>query len=550
MRSKPIRSVFGRRADAWLLSLLVAGAVVALTTTGCDSCRPSQGNFAFIGFWDVPAGESHTLTSPMPGGAQSVDFIARVYYPSYDPSVLDDPQNPDFEGIEVASGQHPLVVFGHGRYGGGVPNNYLGMTHLMNHLASWGYVCISVNLDVVHALQGANQYGIPHRGELLLYAADYMLQENLDAASLFYQKIDASKIILIGHSRGGGGAISAVNQNLAAGSPRSIAAVATISPVDFAVQPLQAAVPHLSLYGSWDGDLYDGEGPRIWDGGVRTAPKEHVEIYGANHFHFTDSITYGGETNGIAREDHHEIAQGYMNAFFDVHVLGNDRWDWPLYLVGELDLRPGVDEYLQVLSDDFLTVDDGSPLGSEASNNLGGANTSGTLALFDDQMLTSAGDHFYNQSEGLLVHWDASGDVLLFDFTPQNVSSYEYLQLRASQRPVDPSNPADPLHAFNTLDTLKDFRVRLTDMPGATAVVAVSDYQGGLQYPDLSGSLGAGSMYQYKSIPRSYRIPLSDFAGVNLNTVRQVAILFDRPGQQGFVNSTGAIALDDVEFSR
>jgi alpha/beta superfamily hydrolase len=307
----------------------------------------------------------------MPGAAQTVDFIARVYYPSYDETVLQDPENANHEGITVADGVHPLVVFGHGRYGLGVPTNYLGMTNLMNHLASWGYICISVNLDVVHALQGAHQHGIPHRGELLLHAVDYMLQQNADPGSLFFGKIDPTRIALIGHSRGGGGAISAVNQNMSAATPRPIKAVATISPVDFSVQPVQAAVPHLTLYGTWDGDLYDGEGPRIWDGGVRTAPRQHVEIYGANHFHFTDAITYSGETNEISREDHQEIAQGYINAFFDVHVRQLDRHEWPLYLVGQKDMRAGVDEYLQVLTSDFLKIDDGSPLGSEGTNSLG-----------------------------------------------------------------------------------------------------------------------------------------------------------------------------------
>ncbi len=532
-----------RRVRAWAFALLLLGV------SGCQECRPSHGNFAFIGFWDVPGGATATLASDLPGERQSVDFLARVYYPSYDESVLDDPENPQFEGIEVADGLHPLIVFGHGRYGLGVPTNYLGMTNLMHHLASWGYICISVNFDVVHSVP--TDAGIPHRGELFLHAVDYMLAQNADAGSLFFGKIDAAKLALIGHSRGGGGAIWALNQNLAAGSPRPIRAAATISPVEFGTQPKQAAVPHLSLYGSWDGDLDDAQGHRIWDAGVRTAPKQHVEIYGANHFHFTDSVTYSGEVVEITREDHHEIAQGYINAFFDVHVRGLDRHDWPLYLVGEKDVRPGVSEYLQVLSDDFLPVDDGAPLGSEGTNTIGGTNDASSLALFEDQMLDAESDHFYNQTEGLLVHWDGSVDELLLDFGgPENVSAYDLLQFRVSQRPVDPSDPVDPLAAFNTLDTVKDFRVRLRDQPGNTAEVAISAYLGALQYPDESGSLASGSILQYKSLPRSYRIPLADFAGVNLNSLREVAFLFDRPDEAGSVNTTGAIAVDDVEFAR
>ncbi len=37
---------------------------------------------------------------------------------------------------------------------------------------------------------------------------------------------------------------------------------------------------------------------------------------------------------------------------FDVHVRGLNRSDWPLYLVGLKDMRPGVNKYLQILSND------------------------------------------------------------------------------------------------------------------------------------------------------------------------------------------------------
>jgi dienelactone hydrolase len=518
---------------------IVLASLALLAVASCDTCRPGQGNLALIGNWDFPAG-TFTLVTPSPSG-QTVNFIARVYYPSYDTLAFADPDNPNFQGIEVSEGQHPLVVFGHGQYGLGSPTNYLGMTNLMNHLASWGYIAVSVNLDVVQGQWPNHQQGIPQRGELLLAAIDRMLQLNGDPTSLFYQKIDPARIALIGHSRGGGGAISAVNQNLAQGSPRAIKALATISPVDFHTQPVQAAVPHLSLYGSWDGDLYDGEGPRIWDGGVRTAPKQQVEIYGANHFHFTDAITYAGENVEITREDHHELAQGYINAWFDIHVRGANRYDWPLYLVGLKDMRPGVNKYLQILSNDFLAVDNGAPLGTEATNNLGGTNTFGTLPLFDDLMLTSATDHFYNQSAGLITHWDAGTDQLVLAFGNQNVSAFTYLHFRAAQRPG---------HALNALDTFKDFRVQITDASNTTAVVAIKDFLGGLQYPDLSGSLGATSTYQYKAIMRSFRIPLTDFAGVNLQNIKEIRFLFDRPNAPGFTNTTGAIAIDDIEFSK
>jgi hypothetical protein len=164
-----------------------------------------------------------------------------------------------------------------------------------------------------------------------------------------------------------------------------------------------------------------------------------------------------------------------------------------------------------------------------------------TLALFDDRLLNQSFEHFYNQSDGLLVHWDASTDELVFTFPAQDVSAYTYLHFRASQRPG---------HALNTLDTFKDFKVQMADGGGATASVAIKSYQGGLQYPDLSGSLGSTDPLNYKAIMRSFRIPLADFASVALGNVTEIRFRFDRPDEAGFKNTTGAIAIDDVEFSK
>lgn len=521
--------------------LLLAGVCFNMGCDSCD-CEPREAFFAFIGYWDFPSGETFTTTNNSPYQDNTVDFIARVYYPSYDESVLDDLENPNFEGIEVADGKHPLIIFGHGRYGGGVPTNYLGMTNLMNHLASWGYICVSINFDVFHQLQSSYSWGIPHRGELFLHAIYRMAQLNTDTSSIFYDKIDTSKIALIGHSRGGGGAISAVNQNLSQGSPRTIVALATLSPVDFGTDALQAAIPHISLYGTWDGDLLDGEGPRIWDEGVRTAHKEFVEIYGANHFNFTDDIDYINEVEEIPREDQKEIAQGFINAYFDVYGRGNDRWDWPKYLTGHVRMLQNVDYYIQYLSSDFLTIDNGNPLGTVNTNNLGGNNNGSSLTLFDDEMLDDYNQYFYNMSEGLLIHWNDIGDQLGFDFPAQDVSNYTHLHFRTSQRPGN---------TLNVLDTFKNFRVKVQDSDGGVATVSIKDYFGGIQYPDYSNSLTATwqQPYQYKSIPRSFRIPFTDLQGVDSTKINQVVLLFDRPDETGYKNITGAIALDDLEFT-
>ena len=457
-------------------------AITLWALTGCDSCNPRSSNIALIGFSDFEDGLTYTLVADAPG-SQVVPLRARVYYPSYQEDAIQavlEGQPVDFEDLEVAEGNHPLIIFGHGQYGNGTNENFKGMTNLMYHLASWGYICVSIDLDVVHGSWLNNQHGIPHRAELFLAALEEILSKDTDSDSPFYNRIDETKIGFIGHSRGGGGAISAVNMNASQPSPKPILALATISPVDFDTDALQEAVPHLSIYGSWDGDLFDGEGPRIWDGGVRDADKIFVEIYGANHFHFTDAIDYWAETNEIEREEHQEMAQGFINAFFDKYQRGLNRYEWPLYLTGTKKVQP-VDYYLQYLSKDFTVIDDGVPLGTVNSNTLGGMNDGTTLSQFEDKMLTNHSEHFYNQSEGLIVHWDNANDEVVFNFPAQDVNTYTHLHLRISQRPDIP--------LLNTVDMLKNFTVEINDQVGGSSTIAAKDYLGGLQYPDFSQSI-------------------------------------------------------------
>src|SRR5689334_3793209 len=142
------------RSFSTRITLLVI--LFATILTGCNTCNPKVGSLAIIMTFDVPAGQTYTFQQPTTS-LTSVDFIARVFYPATDST-----------GNTVTDGPHPLIIFGHGRYGptagSGFPNNYLHATYLMKQLSSWGYICVSVNFDVVHSLGS----GISERGELFL----------------------------------------------------------------------------------------------------------------------------------------------------------------------------------------------------------------------------------------------------------------------------------------------------------------------------------------------------------------------------------------------
>ncbi len=496
----------------------------------CDKDAPEPPPFGQICLWDVPARQRYGFQD-VKGGPDSVDFIGRVY------------QGVTTGNCQTPDGQkHPLVIVAHGRIAIGVPYNYLGMTYLTHHLASWGDIVLSLNLDVVNSLQGEEtEYGIPHRGELILHAIDYMLAQNRTPGSRFFQQIDTTKIALVGHSRGGGAVIYAANAN-ARMHNHAIKAVATLSPANFGTEALQVPVPHICLYGSWDGDLYEGQGPDLWSRGSRNAPRELVEIYGANHYFFTDKAQFPSESAEITREDHHLLAKGMVNAWFDRYLRGKNSFEWGRYLTGDIRLSNQLEYYVSFQHSEFLPITNNAENadgGSEVKMGRMGTNIL-SVGLCDLADVELGGLPCYGTGTAVQAGWDARNDRLEFVFAAMDARPYPYLSFRMSQVHGD---------SLNEVDFKKDFHVQVTDARGLEAKVRVADYLGGLQYPDLSGSLPPDDPNNRKQIMRGFRIPVADFQGIDFSQVTGVKFVFDRPAAKGFDNLSGAIKVADLEFS-
>lgn len=502
--------------------------LVLFGMVACKKQKLDDGVFHRICTWDIPAGQRYAFRDAT-GGPPEVDFLARAYHLTRDSNcrAFDDER-------------HPLVVIAHGRISSGIPNNYKGMSFLAYHLNSWGDIVVSVNLDVVNSLQGAEtQWGIPHRGELVLHTIEYMLGENRRPGSPFFQRIDSTRIALVGHSRGGGAVIWAANNNQNFHN-RPIKAVATLSPANFGTDPLQVAVPHLCLYGSWDGDLYEGEGPDLWARGARLAPRELVEIYGANHYFFTDDAAFPPESQELSRQEHQYLARGFVNAWFDRFLRDHDPARWEPYLMGQKRFGEGLEYYVSYQSADFLPVRTPAQSGERVMMGSAVSVMVQPVGLCDFKDVDLSGKPNYCVGTGIKAAWDANADRLNYKFNSLDASRFRYLSFRACQVHGD---------SLNRVDFKKDFHVDMVDADGNRHRLQLADYVGGLQYPDLSGSLPADDPYNRKQIMRGYRIPLEDFKKVNLKSVKGLEFCFDRKDAKGFDNVSGAIKVTDVEFS-
>lgn len=224
-------------------------------------------------------------------------------------------------GTPVASGQFPVIAFGHG-----FNLNYLDYQQLCRHFASWGYLVISPDVQ--------NGFNVDHAEYALELGAclDYVLAEgNASASPLFQHVIDKTGVI--GHSMGGGASalvppgytgIDAVSGLASAETnPSAIAALGTYSG------------PYQVISGSEDNTAPEASN-QVPMYNAALGPKQHVSITGGAHCKFTDGTTvcdFVSSAGSVTRAFQVYMAKKYATAFFN-YYLKNDADALP-YLCGD-----------------------------------------------------------------------------------------------------------------------------------------------------------------------------------------------------------------------
>ncbi|NYG56645.1 alpha/beta hydrolase family protein [Nocardioides perillae] len=210
------------------------------------------------------------------------------------------------------SADAPLVVFLHGRHawchdprrpdrfvvGWPCPRgteqvpSLRGYEQTQRLLASQGYVTVSIGADGVNAQDGwLRDGGAGARSALVRHHLDAWVRWAAEGRA-----VDLSRVVLVGHSRGGEG-VARTALDLPADAPWSVAGLALLAPTDFAAQ----AVPHVSsvtLLPHCDGDVSDLQG-QLWTDRARdldvgdTALHASLLVMGANHNYFNAEWTPG-----------------------------------------------------------------------------------------------------------------------------------------------------------------------------------------------------------------------------------------------------------------
>ena len=193
------------------------------------------------------------------------DVLAEVYYPA----------NAAGDDVPLASGQFPVMVFGHG-----FVMTWDSYSFLWNYFVPKGYICVFPRREGGISPNHTN-YGL----DLAFLSNLFPNVLNNDATSAFYQHV-SNKTAIMGHSMGGGASFLACKNNTQATTMVTFAAANTNPPsIDSAVK---VTIPTLVLAGAEDCVAPTADHQLPMYNNTSANLKYFVELVGASHCKFSD----------------------------------------------------------------------------------------------------------------------------------------------------------------------------------------------------------------------------------------------------------------------
>ena len=301
----------------WLAIVIVSSAMAAPTAAFEFPRSPEEPGPYIVARSEVTVVNERRLFF------KSMDGI--VYYPATE-AVPDAP-------VDRSGAPYPGFSFGHGM--SGPVDSY---DDLLSHIASWGYVVVSVgysDASTVSQAAGDLQAGL-----------DFFEAESVDLSSIWYASVDTRRFALGGHSYGGAASLL--------GSMRDdrVDAVVTVSAFD-PVPSLAGRMDEIDGAVLMIGGNCDAVTPLRWiqrplyDGAE--APRALLKIDGGTHSGYQDDGEGLADAQGtgcpgeIERSLQRRISGLYIAAHLDLHLKGNE--ERRSYLYGGRsadDLRAGM----------------------------------------------------------------------------------------------------------------------------------------------------------------------------------------------------------------
>lgn len=490
-------------------------------------------------------------------------------------------------------GQRPLVVVSHGN-----GHDYTWYDHFGYHLASYGYVVMSHQNDTMPGSHTAALTTISNTNYLLGNLASI-------GGGVLLGRVDASRIVWLGHSRGGDGVARAYDLlfrgivNPTNFSLASIKLVSSMAPVDFggwdgSVGSSGAAGngshPHDVNFHLWvaqaDSDVHGcASDPVTWWYALyerATRKRQSIALYGVGHgdLHDGSGAQWASGPNLIGKPATHQIQRAYLLALVSHHIAGDvpsRDFLWRQYesfrAVGapnttgvtvNMTLHDDAQAGAYVI-DNFQNQATASPniATSGATVTVGvqsfvegraddantdfSANVNDPFNGFTFDENSGTGGQRSNAFAGVFSFDGSANFQIAYDltttFSRPNLRDYAYLSFRAAQASRHPLTTA-------VLGDLT-FSVALEDGAGNQGTINIGAYGGGIEEPyqrntDPVCGAGVGWNSEYETI----RIRLTDFlnngSGVDLANVRKIVFRFG----PAFGSAQGRIGLDEIELTR
>jgi dienelactone hydrolase len=496
-------------------------------------------------------------------------------------------------------GPYPVVVIFHGTHPGcpedemGVDRwpcdpeveqpNYRGFEYLARALAARGYVVLSININAENTFG----FGEPVAGERLQQLVDLHLKALAAAAAGgpndfgvdLEGRADLGRLALFGHSRGGDAAYwLAHTPEMAAGAAAGqgygpVYGLLLIAPAAASFYaPAESRMPMAILLPACDADVKEQEGQHFFEG-ARQAPGQNLWVTSvwlerANHNYFNqllpdDPFGRRGRPDcepllepEVQRDFLVDYAADFLATLFDEDAMAVSEAKARLGM--ELQSpAPGELYGLPARVANLAAADDRRWLlvpatADELVTNLQGGSVTeeGITTHFcpegyytpfvmpGSEPCRRANVVIPGNPALVVVSWTEPGGVWRFALPEGNgdLSGYTALSLRAA---------VDPLSELNAPGSHQGFSVRLTDRAGNTAAVATRAEEPALGFPaglveedDFFGELFTGRVPM-----TTIRLPLSEFEGVDLANISEIALLFDR-------TPSGSLFMGDVEWVR
>jgi hypothetical protein len=285
---------------------------------------------------------------------------AAVYYPHTEQFPTDTP-------LSISGGPFPVLLYAHAFRGdlfsnvGAAPatRDFTSVEAILQHVASYGCIAVAPDLSwLTDQWTSVTQETFTERGVVLVNYYAYLASLN---STLFANQLDVSRVVLVGHSTGGGGVTYAGRAISGFSHPKSLA-YGLIAP-ELGGNSGPDIGNLLVLGGTLDIDQDAEPGTAYSVGGT---PKTLVMIPGANHFGYTDicpsdnscdSIGLLDENGTISRSAQQQTAAAYLAALVRYYAHGDATFR--PYLSGE-QMVEGLDTLgvtgLQIQEEGYLTL--------------------------------------------------------------------------------------------------------------------------------------------------------------------------------------------------